>query len=237
MYLFLFFSVEIAICVKYSWCSGFQSDKLLQYVDCGSIVLSNVLFKLLVGNDFWGSWRIGTMGNVGDAGLLLLFSIPVHYFCGPHFLPASVRFLSLFLLIEFLLSTVLLRASHMPRIILGARNTPLHSLEMYCLVRGLNNVQLKWGNVFIVNSSRLGEVTEQYNIVMCVCVCVQVCMLIHVRLFVTPWTVACQDPLVHGISQTRILEWVAFSFSNYAGGAGGSTKRMADSTRKLNPEW
>ena len=33
MYLFLFFSVEIAVRVKYSWCSGFQSDKLLQYVD------------------------------------------------------------------------------------------------------------------------------------------------------------------------------------------------------------
>ena len=114
------------------------------------------------------------MGNVGDAGLLLLFSIPVHYFCGPHFLPASVRFLSLFLLIEFLLSTVLLRASHMPRIILGARNTPLHSLEMYCLVRGLNNVQLKWGNVFIVNSSRLGEVRAVQYCNVCVCVCASV---------------------------------------------------------------
>ena len=30
--------------------------------------------------------------------------------------------------------------------------------------------------------------------------------------FVTPWTVACQSS-VHGISQARILEWVAFSFS------------------------
>ena len=39
------------------------------------------------------------------------------------------------------------------------------------------------------------------------------CMLCPVRLFVTPWTVAHQAPLVHGISQARILEWVAISFS------------------------
>ena len=30
---------------------------------------------------------------------------------------------------------------------------------------------------------------------------------------VTPWTVAHQAPLVHGISQARVLEWVAISFS------------------------
>ena len=29
---------------------------------------------------------------------------------------------------------------------------------------------------------------------------------------VTPWTVAHQAPSVHGISQTRILEWIAISF-------------------------
>ena len=34
------------------------------------------------------------------------------------------------------------------------------------------------------------------------------CMLSHVRLFVTPWTVARQAPLSLGILQTRILEWV-----------------------------
>ena len=31
--------------------------------------------------------------------------------------------------------------------------------------------------------------------------------------FATPWTVAHQAPLVHGICQARILEWVANSFS------------------------
>ena len=31
----------------------------------------------------------------------------------------------------------------------------------------------------------------------------------HVRLFVTPWTVALQGPLSMGILQARILEWVA----------------------------
>ena len=35
----------------------------------------------------------------------------------------------------------------------------------------------------------------------------------RVQLFVTPWTVAHQAPLVCGIFQARILEWVAISFS------------------------
>ena len=40
------------------------------------------------------------------------------------------------------------------------------------------------------------------------------CALSRVRLFVTPWTVACQaGSFVHGILQARILEWVAISFS------------------------
>ena len=37
--------------------------------------------------------------------------------------------------------------------------------------------------------------------------------LSHVRLFATPWTVACQAPLSMGILQTRILEWVAMPSS------------------------
>ena len=37
--------------------------------------------------------------------------------------------------------------------------------------------------------------------------------LSHVWLFATLWTVACQAPLVHGVFQARILEWVAISFS------------------------
>ena len=35
----------------------------------------------------------------------------------------------------------------------------------------------------------------------------------HVWLCVTPWTIACQPPLVHGILQARILEWVAMPSS------------------------
>ena len=35
----------------------------------------------------------------------------------------------------------------------------------------------------------------------------------RVRLFATPWTVACQAPLCIGILQARILEWVAIPFS------------------------
>ena len=38
-------------------------------------------------------------------------------------------------------------------------------------------------------------------------------MLIHVQLFATPWTVACQAPLFMGILQARILELVAKSFA------------------------
>ena len=36
--------------------------------------------------------------------------------------------------------------------------------------------------------------------------------LSRVRLFATPWTGASPGSSVHGISQTRILEWVAISF-------------------------
>ena len=38
-------------------------------------------------------------------------------------------------------------------------------------------------------------------------------MLSHVRIFVTPWTVARQAPAVHGLFQARILEWIAVSDS------------------------
>ena len=37
--------------------------------------------------------------------------------------------------------------------------------------------------------------------------------LSRVRLFVTPWTVACQALSVLGIFQATILEWVAITFS------------------------
>ena len=37
----------------------------------------------------------------------------------------------------------------------------------------------------------------------------------HVRLFVTPWTVAPQAPLSLGILQARILEWVAMPTSGF----------------------
>ena len=51
---------------------------------------------------------------------------------------------------------------------------------------------------------------------MCVCVCVCVCaqLLTCVWPFSTPWTIACQAHLVHGISQVGILEWVAISSSS-----------------------
>ena len=42
--------------------------------------------------------------------------------------------------------------------------------------------------------------------------------------FVTPWIKAHQAPLVHGILQARILEWVAISFS-------GDSSQPGDWTR------
>ena len=39
------------------------------------------------------------------------------------------------------------------------------------------------------------------------------CVLSHVWLFATLWTIAHQASLIHGISQSRILEWVAISYS------------------------
>ena len=47
----------------------------------------------------------------------------------------------------------------------------------------------------------------------CVCVCVRALSRCHVRLFLTSWTVALPGSSVHGISQARILEWVAISSS------------------------
>ena len=44
------------------------------------------------------------------------------------------------------------------------------------------------------------------------CVCVCACALGCVPLFVTPWTAALPGS-VHGISQARILEWIAISSS------------------------
>ena len=53
---------------------------------------------------------------------------------------------------------------------------------------------------------------QRFFYVITLCVCVHACMNSHVILFATPWTWANQTP-VHGISQARILELVAISFS------------------------
>ena len=49
--------------------------------------------------------------------------------------------------------------------------------------------------------------------VICSAVVDEVKSLSHVWLFVTPWTVAYQAPLVHGIFQAIVLEWIVISFS------------------------
>ena len=48
----------------------------------------------------------------------------------------------------------------------------------------------------------------------CVCVCVHVCILSHIRLFMTPWTEAHRASLSMGFFQARTLEWVAISSSS-----------------------
>ena len=56
-------------------------------------------------------------------------------------------------------------------------------------------------------------------------------LLSCVRLFVTPWTVACQAPLSMGILQARILEWVAVPFSR------GSSQPRDYSPKSTNSSW
>ena len=51
------------------------------------------------------------------------------------------------------------------------------------------------------------------NMVPSVELSVKVKSLSHVRLSVTPWTVACQAPRSMGFFQARVLEWVAIFFS------------------------
>ena len=55
-------------------------------------------------------------------------------------------------------------------------------------------------------------------------------LLSRVWLFVTPWTVAHQVPLVHGIFQARLLEWVAISYSR-------ASARPRDRTRVSRFSW
>ena len=46
-----------------------------------------------------------------------------------------------------------------------------------------------------------------------VCVCVCVCMLSHVKLLCDPMNCSSPGSSLHGIFQTRVLEWVAIPFS------------------------
>ena len=39
------------------------------------------------------------------------------------------------------------------------------------------------------------------SVCVCVCVCTRLCVLSHVRLSATPWTIACQAPLSIGFSR------------------------------------
>ena len=52
-----------------------------------------------------------------------------------------------------------------------------------------------------------------YKFVIACLVKMHVCVLSHVQLFATPWTVAHQAPLSMGFFQARILEWIGISYS------------------------
>ena len=47
-----------------------------------------------------------------------------------------------------------------------------------------------------------------------------------VRLFTTPWTIACQAPLSMGILQTRMLEWVAMPSSRESSNPGFKSRSL-----------
>ena len=71
------------------------------------------------------------------------------------------------------------------------------------------------------------------------------CLISHVWLFATPWTVAHQVPLSRGILQARILEWVAMPSSRGSSQPRDRTQvsRIADgffttwATRKAHEYW
>ena len=50
------------------------------------------------------------------------------------------------------------------------------------------------------------ELSEDYSVHVA---CLHAQSFGDVRLFATPWTIACQAPLSMGILQGRILEWIA----------------------------
>ena len=53
---------------------------------------------------------------------------------------------------------------------------------------------------------------EGVYVCVCVCVsmCVHVCVLSHVQLFASPWTVACQAPLSIEFSRQEYWSWLPF---------------------------
>ena len=72
----------------------------------------------------------------------------------------------------------------------------------------------------IIQSEVSQKVKHQYSILMHTVilifvsyVCTYVKLLICIRLFATPWTVAKQAPQSMEFFQARMLEWVAISFS------------------------
>ena len=72
--------------------------------------------------------------------------------------------------------------------------------------------QMFFGQVHLVGLISLCLLVIE-NMVPSVELSVKVKSLSHVRLSVTPWTVACQAPLSMGFFQARVLEWVAIFFS------------------------
>ena len=82
--------------------------------------------------------------------------------------------------------------------------------------RSLPVIHSKYSSVYMLIPNSLAipaPSSHKFVRLVCECFCF-VCVLScfsHVRLFATPWTVAHQTPLIHGVIPARILEWVPFS--------------------------
>ena len=72
---------------------------------------------------------------------------------------------------------------------------------------------------FQASTGYLGTYSQQiwgnYYVCVCVCVCVcgvhvHICMLSHVQLFVTPWTIVCQAPLSMGFPRQEYWKGLPF---------------------------
>ena len=74
---------------------------------------------------------------------------------------------------------------------------------------------LEWVVISFSNKQIYLSLRRMIMVLYSVCVCVFVCVLRRVQLFVTPMDCSPSDSSLHEIFQARILEWVVISYSRY----------------------